>query len=194
MPKLPNKIAARTKALVFAKADEFGYSTRNRTENAQFLNSLVDDAEIGGVLREYLPKENVRTYIKDAILNAYSKQLTKNILDDVSPADTIQQTYGVSSEVIQQCTGKDSRLSVSRSDDGCIFVVSGGTVLKWETALRKALELIAREPGLLTDGRTPTICLRLVATNNGLTDADKKHMTTALAAIGVQAVFSDGCV
>jgi len=153
------------------------------------LDSLVEDAEIGGVLREYLAKEKVRTYIKDGILNAYAKKFTKNVLDEVSPTDTIQQIYGVSSSVIQQGTGKDARVSVSRSDDGAIFVVSGGTVLKWETALRKALELIARVPGLTIDGKTPTICLHLVPTNNGLTVADKKHITTALAAVGVQTIF-----
>lgn len=117
------------------------------------------------------------------------KRFTKCALNGVSPTDTIQRIYGVPSFVIQQCTGKDSRVSVSRSDDGRIFVISGGTVLKWETALRKALELIAREAGLSVDGKTPEICLHLVATNNSLTVADKKHIKTALGAVGVAAVF-----
>jgi len=186
---LPKKKASLVKTRVYAKADEFGYSTRTRTENNQFLDSLVEDHEIGGVLREYMAKEKVRTYIKDGILNAYAKRFTKNALDEVSPTETISQIYGVGSAVIQQCTGKDARVSVSRSDDGRIFVVSGGTVLKWETALRKALELIAREAGLSVDGKTPEICLHLVATNNSLTVADKKHITTALGAIGVEAMF-----
>lgn len=186
---LPKKKAALVKTSVYAKADEFGYSTRSRTENNQFLDSLVEDPEIGGILREYLAKEKVRTYIKDGILNAYAKQFTKSALNEVSPTDTIQQIYSVSSSIIQQCTGKNARVSVSRSDDGRIFVISGGTVLKWETALRKALELIARETGLSVNGVTPEICLHLVATNNSLTVADKKHITTALGAIGVQAIF-----
>ena len=186
---LPKKKATLVKTRVYAKADEFAYSTRSRPENNLFLDSLVDDAEIGGVVHEYLPKEKVRTYIKDGILNAYAKRFTKNALDEVSPTDTIQQIYGVSSSVIQQCTGKNARVSVSRSEDGRIFVVSGGTVLKWETALRKALELIARESGLTIDKKTPAICLHLVSTNNSLTVADKEHIQTALAAIEVQAIF-----
>jgi hypothetical protein len=80
-------------------------------------------------------------------------------------------------------------VSVSRSDDGRIFVVSGGTVLKWETALRKALELIAREAGLSVGGKTPEICLHLVATNNSLTTADKNHIMAALGAVGVKTIF-----
>lgn len=186
---LPKKKAALVKTRTHTKADEFSYMTCNRKESSQFLDSLVEDPEIGGVLCEYLAKEKVRTYIKDGVLNAYSKQFTKNALAEVSPTDTIHQIYGVPSSVIQQCTGKDARVSVSRSNDGRIFVVSGGTVLKWETALRKALELIAREAGLSVDGKTPEICLHLVATNNSLTVADKKHITIALGAVGVEVIF-----
>lgn len=190
MPKkLPSKKKTQIEALIYAKADDVGYRTLSRPESSQFLDSLVEDILIGGVLREYYPKENVRTYIKDGILNAYMKRFTNDALNEVSPTDTIQQIYGVSSSIIQQCTGKDVRVSVSRSDSGRIFVVSGGTVLKWETALRKALELIARETGLLVDGKTPEICLHLVATNNSLTVADKNHIITALGAVGVEAVF-----
>ncbi|MCL2020514.1 MAG: hypothetical protein FWG81_00020 [Betaproteobacteria bacterium] len=192
MPKrLPSKKKTQIEALIYARADDVSYRTLSRPESSQFLDSLVEDAAIGGVLREYYPKENVRTYIKDGILNAYAKQFTKNALNEVSPTDAIQQIYGVLSSIIQQGTGKEARVSVSRSDDGRIFVLSGGTVLKWETALRKALEIIARVPGLTIEGKTPSICLHLVPTNNGLTVADKKHITTALAAVGVQAIFCD---
>lgn len=190
MPKkLPNKKKKQIETLIYERANDVGYRDLSRPESSRFLDSLVEDTSVGGVLREYYPKENVRTYIKDGILNAYMKKFTNNALDRVSPMDTIQRLYGVSSSIIQQCTGKDARVSVSRSDDGRIFVVSGGTVLKWETALRKALELIAKEAGLSIDGKTPEICLHLVVTNNSLTVADKKHITTALGAIGVKAVF-----
>lgn len=190
MPKkLPNKKKKQIETLIYARADDVGYRTLSRPESSRFLDSLVEDTAVGGVLREYYPKENIRTYIKDGILNAYMKRFTNDALDGVSPTDTIQRLYGVSSSVIQQCTGKDARVSVSRSEYGRIFVVSGGTVLKWETALRKALELIAKETGLSIDGKTPEICLHLVVTNNSLTVADKEHITTALGAIGVKAIF-----
>jgi hypothetical protein len=188
---LPKKMAAQIKSLVYDRASEFGYMTRSRPENNRFLDSLVEDEEIGGVLRQYLPKGNVRTYIKDGILNAYAKQFTKNVLADISPSETIQQVFGVHSEVIQRYKDKSERVSVSRSDDGGIFIVSGGTVLKWETALRKALELIARQPALTINGVTPAICLNLAESNQSLTEADKKHIATALAEVGVKALFCD---
>jgi hypothetical protein len=188
---LPKKIATQVKTQVHSKADSFGYSTRSRTDNNQFLDTLVNDTEIGGVLREYMEKAKVRTYIKDGILNAYAKQLTKNALNEVSPTEAIRQAYNVSSSVIQQCTGKNDRVSVSRSEDGGIFVVSGGAVTNWGTALQKALEIMAKEPNLTINGRFPSICLRLVANNKVLTVADKKHIKTALSVIGVQAVFCE---
>lgn len=136
--KLPNKKRNQIETLIYARADEMNYRTLSRPESSLFLDSLVEDSAVGGVLREYYPKEKVRTYIKDGILNAYMKRFTKCALNGVSPTDTIQRIYGVPSFVIQQCTGKDSRVSVSRSDDGRIFVISGGTVLKWETAAEES--------------------------------------------------------
>ena len=190
MPKrVPNKKAEQIKALVRQRADAAGYITSNRTENTQFLDSLVADETIGGVLREYLPKDRVRTYIKDGILNAYAKQSFNSALEAVTPVATIQKKYGVAAEIIFQGKDKEARLSISRSEDGRIFVVSGGTVLKWETALRKALDIIAQKPTLIIDGKTPSICISLVDTNNSLTEADKNHISIALAAVKVQVAF-----
>ena len=186
---LPRGKASAIKKLVSAKANDFNYISRSRTENNQFLDSLVESPEIGCVLREYMPKEKVRTYIKDGILNAYAKQLTNSVLGEISPADTIQSIYGVSASLIQQGTGKDARVSVFRAEDGRIFVVSGGTILKWETALRKALELIAREPRLTIKGKPPKICLHLADSNSGLSTADKNHIIKALNVICVKAKF-----
>jgi len=176
---------------IFEKADAFGYASCSRNNSGRFMDELVEDPEVGGILNQYMTKERIRTYIKDSVLNAYTKELTKKVLDTTSPTDTIQQVYNVQSDIIQKCSGKDAFVSVSRSNDGCIFVVSSGTVLKWETALRKSLELIARQPGLTVNNKTPSICLRLAA-NQDLTDGDKKHITDALAAIGVQACFVMG--
>lgn len=186
---LTSQQKGRIRQAIFKKADTFGYSSSGRIDSGRFMDELVDDPEIGGVLKQYMSKERVRTYIKDSELNAYAKKIINDALDTIDQTETIRQIYGIESSVIQQCTGKDARVAVSRAIDGRIFVVSGGTVLKWETALRKALELIAKETGLTIDGKTPLICLHLVSTNNGLTVADKKHITTALSAIGVRAIF-----
>jgi hypothetical protein len=183
MIKLPRKKAAQIRELVYVKADTYGYITRSRKENGQFMTALVDDPTVGGVLSTYMEKGNLRTYIKDAILNGYAKNRKMEILKRNSPLDTVKKMYSVNASIIKTVGG----VSVCRSDDGRIFVVSSGTVLKWETALRKALELVAREPDLVVDA--PIICLQLAILNLGITDGDRKLITDALKTIGVKARF-----
>jgi hypothetical protein len=185
---LPAKIAKQVKLTVYKKADEHGYGSRTRVDNGAFLDALVDDPEVGGVLKEYKAKENIRTYIKDAILNAYAKKRKRELLSAKTATDTVKTVFGVEVNDIQ----KEQGVTVCQSNDNRFFVVSEGTVLKWETSLRKALELIAREPGLIMDGMTPAICLQLADISASITDGDKKHITTALDAIFVKARFCSG--
>jgi hypothetical protein len=185
MTKLPKEKAVQIKELVYIKADTYGYITRGRKENGQFMTALVDDPTVGGVLSTYMEKGNLRTYIKDAILNGYAKNRKMEILKRNSPTDTVKKVYSVTTSIIQSTGG----VTVCRSDDGKIFVVSSGTVLKWETALRKSLELVAREPSLIVNNQTPVICLQLAILNLGITDGDKTLIIDALKAIGVEARF-----
>jgi len=182
---LTNEQAIRIKEIVYAKADEYDYINRSRNENGQFMTALVEDTDVGGVLSQYLEKGKIRTYIKDAILNGYTKNRKRKILIENSPVDTIQKVYSVNVNIIQSLRD----VTVCRSSDDKIFVVSSGTFLKWESALRKALELIAREPKLVVNGKTPEICLQLAVLNLGITDGDKELITDSLKAIGVKARF-----
>ena len=180
------------KKLIFEKADSFGYSFCARNDSGIFMDGLIDDPDIGGSLKEYMTKEKIRTYIKDSVLNAYSKKLTKKILDTVSATETVRQIYSVKSSVIQVRNGKNTGVSVLHSDDGRIFVISCGTILKWETALRKALELIARQPSMIVNNATPSICLHLAIVGVDITDTEKKHIITALDSISVKVRFCSG--
>ncbi len=69
--KPPRDVANKIKDLVFIEADEFCYLGKTRTENGKFLDDLVSKQEIGVVLVNYMKRAEVRTYIKDAILNRY---------------------------------------------------------------------------------------------------------------------------
>lgn len=191
MAKVTFQQNKKIREAIFKKADSFGYSSSGRIDSGRFMDNLVEDPEIGGVLKQYMDKERVRTYIKDSVLNAYAKQKIKDAFDAVDPTETIEKVYDVKALKIQTGTGKSNKVTVLRSADGHIFVVSGGTVLYWENALRKALELVAKQPGLTIEGRTPSICLTLASKTNSLTIADKNHITTALKAVRVQAVFLD---
>ena len=186
---LPKPVQAKIKKVVYKKADDFGYMECGRIESGRFLDMLVDDEEVGKVIIEYMPKERVRTYIKDGVLNAYTKAATKKALAASTPENVIKNVFNETASVIQKGKGKQSGLSVLRAESGNIYVVSGGTVLKWETALRKALEIIANEPNLTINGKAPSICLKLSLTGQSLTEADKTHISTAVGAVGVKAVF-----
>ena len=185
MPKLPADKQKRIRALIFGKADQFGYATSGRIENGRFLDQLVNDPEIGGVLKEDMEKERVRTYIKDAVLNAYTKRLTRNALTQSTPESIIHAVYNVEASKIQEV----ENVTVLRAANGVLYVLSSGRVLKWETALKKALELIARQPGMLSNDEKPEICLQLAMLSSSLTESEKEHILTALSIIGVRAVF-----
>lgn len=183
--KLPREKAAQIRRVVYAKADEHRYISRMRNENGQFMTALVDDPDVGGILSDYMEKEAIRTYIKDTILNRYTKQRKSEILNGNSPTDMIRKVYNIAVVQIQT----EGCVTICRSEDGRIFVVSSGDIRKWETALKKALELIARQPKLVVEGKFPEICLQLAVLNHGLTDGDKKLITDALNAINVRARF-----
>lgn len=186
---LPKNIQRKIKRAVFKKADEFGYRECGRIESGRFLDQLVDDPEVGHVLVEYMAKEKVRTYIKDGVLNAYAKSLTQKALASSAPEETIFDAFGEVAAIIQEGKGKQNGLYVLRGESGSIYVLSSGMVLKWETALRKALDIIANEPNLTINNKAPFICLRLSMSGQSLTEADKVHIITALGAVGVNAVF-----
>lgn len=189
---LPKAVRKEIFDAVYKKADEFGYMKCDRVQSGQFMDSLVDDPDIGARLGEYMPNERVRTYIKDTILNRYTKNANSHALASITSEGTIKKVFGEEAAVIGNVTSKGNVLSILRaSDTGNIFVVSSGTTLKWETALRKALEIIASRPNLTVNNKVPSICLKLSAANPTLTEADKEAIQSALGAVGVKAVFCE---
>lgn len=186
---MPKEVRDEIFETVYKKADEFGYMACDRVQSGQFMDLLVEDPKVGLVLIDYMPKERVRTYIKDTILNKYTKLVNNRALAAKTPEATINEVFVVDAAVIDNVTSKGNVLSILRAESGAIFVVSSGTVLKWETALRKALEIIASKPTLTIEGKAPSICLKLSTSNQELTDADKELIKSALGAVGVKAVF-----
>lgn len=183
---LPSKVEKNIKSLIFQRADEFGYASRSRRDNSQFMDELVEDPEIGGILKEYYPGERIRTYIKDAVLNAYTKKRNKEILESQSLDSILSCLY---CKVIYFMQKIDSDTSVLRAEDGDLYVVGKGTISKWETALRRALDAIANCPNLIQRDHYPQICLVLAIINGDATEADKNHIVSALNAIGVRVYF-----
>ena len=184
--KLPAEVSKEIKRLTFEKADAFVYGSRSRTENGAFINSLVEDSEIGGRLREYMPANAVRTYIKDGVLNAYAKALVRKKFNSVSLETVIDRVYGVSAKSVGSINGTH----IYRSDDNSIYLINLGTYLKWETALRKLLECVACNTHITEQAKSVNLCLLLAVSNGEMSFGDQQQIERALHYINVKVYFA----
>lgn len=188
--KLPPGVAKTVKEKVFEKADQVDYLAMSRTDSGTFLDTLVKDKDVGVVISQYVQKSQIRTYIKDAILNRYSKDKT----NEAKPKDLppiIRRVYDV--DTVE--THKEDKLSLFRATENGdakeYVVVAEGTMLKWETALRKALLFTASKP-FAESADSIHILLLLFAQHKRVTPSDKAHLDKALALSNAKAyVFGD---
>lgn len=183
--KLPKEISKVVKERIFARADEVEYACQSRKENGAFLDSLTNDPEIGGVLREHMPQNAVRTYIKDGVLNAYAKEAVRKKLNKVSFDSVIQRTFGVDAYFVGSIKGAH----IYRDQDNHVYLLHSGTYLKWETALRKLLECVASNPHLGNNSKEVHLCLVLAVSNGEMSLGDKEQIQNALEYIGVRVYF-----
>ncbi len=176
--KVQSGIAKEIKERVFRKADEFNYLARSRTDNGTFLDQLVTMEDVGGRLSQFMSKAEIRTYIKDAILNRYSKDKTQEELpSDFNPI--IQEKLDVEVHFVER--ENKTRISLFKSiKDNCYVVVVEGTYLKWETALRKALLYIASKPFSSQDNMKVHIILALFARHQKVSPSDLRQLQRAL--------------
>lgn len=183
--KLPRHVSKLIKERVFSAADDFEYDTRSRVENGRFLNQLAANPEIGGILSDYMEESAVRTYIKDGVLNAYSKRLIRKKLNQITNSQVVQAVYGETADVV----GQIQATSILRSNNSDVFLLQSGTVLKWETALRKLLECVVANPQISNTARSVKLCLVLVVHNGEMSFGDQTQIESALDYIGVKVFF-----
>mgnify|MGYP006864754778 CR=1 FL=1 len=77
MVDMPRKVMLEIRERIFEVLDEKEYMSTKRKRSGEIMDSLVSDPSIGARIAEYYGKERVRTYIKDAVLNRYTKERTK---------------------------------------------------------------------------------------------------------------------
>jgi len=188
MPPLPRHIQQSVKSAVYQKADVHGYMHRDRIANGIFMDYLIQDPEVGGKLSAYMSRNDIKTYIKDAVLNRYSKDKTANQLD-VDQVCLIKKIFNQDAFLMEESVS--ARLSLYRLSSHEILLFVGGTLLKWETALRKALEFVTASPGLSSDGHKVVILLYLATNGRTLTKSDREFIREALRFVGVSVAFSD---
>jgi hypothetical protein len=185
MKKVPVDIQREIKSAVYEKADKHCYLQRDRSINSNFMDNLVRDPEVGVRLANYMGKSEVRTYIKDAILNRYSKDKVKDAMS-LDAGIVIDNMLNLKSIEIEA----DKRVGLYRLENNDLCLLSRGTSLKWETALRKALEYISRAPKLPPEDCKLHIVLHIVTLSKPLPESDIEHLRDALRIIGVLAFFT----
>lgn len=181
---LPKDVRQAVKEAVYNKADACGYLDQSRVENGRFMEDLVKDEKVGNLLVDFIPREDVKTYIKDAILNRYAKD-KRSLVSDVKTI--VFDTFGYDSDLIEKC----GPISLHRMENGDLVSVTQGSLLKWETALRKLLEFIARSPGLPpSDGCKLHFLVVLITGGQHVNISDRAHITTSLNVVNVSCCFN----
>lgn len=176
MNKPPLEVAQIVKPRIYKLADEARYISMSRIDAGKFMDDLVINSDVGGVLELHIPKAQVRHYIKDSVLNRYSKDKACEVLPD-DLQSLVKKVFGASVSEIDKC--KDVYLFRTVGDEGKYIVVSKGTFLKWETALRKSLLYIVSKPFSKKASSVQTM-LVLYAQGKVIAPADKILLQKAL--------------
>jgi hypothetical protein len=186
---LPSDVQLKVKQAVYREADEFAYMHKGRVENGVFMSNLVKNPEVGGVLAQYMGKAAIKTYIKDGVLNRYTKDKKEMVLPSKPAAllPMIKKLYRQEAIPIEAA----NPVFLFRLGNNDLLLVAQGTLLKWETALRKALEYIEKAPGLPPKEEILHIILNIATLGKPSTAADRDHLTKALAYVGVKIHFVD---
>lgn len=186
--KLPSNIVGLIRERITEEADSHMYLSMSRTESGTFIDELVKKGNVGGLLLKYMPRTEVRTYIKDGVLNRYTKHKARSAKPGCIE-DVIKSCYGFTSVEIEDNhkTGV-SLFKTVNSPITLYIVVCNGTYLKWETALRKGLLFIPGKP-FSASPQNVRLLLTLFAGYRHVTNSDKAHLESALSTCNACAFF-----
>ncbi|WP_296011709.1 hypothetical protein [uncultured Adlercreutzia sp.] len=179
---LPANVRELVRATVYEKADAVGYLSQGRIDNGRFISQLAEDPNIVALLSDYMPKSDMRTYIKDAILNRYAKDWRNRALQKITDEELLKSKHG---EVSKVGGSADVSLYCTQDPPYRYYVISTGTCIKWETALRKALEYVVQLPKETQEVR-PTVALKCVTPRGVMTKPDKDLIETSLDRVGIE--------
>ena len=181
--KLPSPINEEVQTEVYRMADERNYLSMNRVQAGSFIDSLVAEKKVGYVVAQHCPKERVRTYIKDGILNSYSKQRHSKATD-ISIENIVSKRFSGKFESCDECDYIQLLRGV-KEDSNKFVVVTKGTYVKWETALRRALLYVESKP--FSENTSYNIATLLLLSSGGkeLPHSDRKQLSNALARVHV---------
>jgi hypothetical protein len=180
---LPRDVATIIKKRVSDLADQEKYCQMARPEAGAFMDKLVSADLIGGIISQYMSKAEVRTYIKDGVLNAYSKAYArKSKPSDLS--SVVSDVYGVAAVSVAKQFDVEM-FAVAGLEHPAYVLASSGTFLKWETALRKLLSCLTTRPDDFTLFQNGLLAI-LLAQGKKITQAEKDVVRRAFERCGAR--------
>jgi len=183
MRKIPSNIREVLFKKAFIMADVQGYTSNNNRENTLLMDRMLDDLEIGGKLQQFMSDVEARVYIKDVVLHKYSTEKRHLTKDEVYNLACKGRTESFNEVHMGQ------GVYLLGIDKGKFMVVSSGTHLKWESALRKILLYIGGRPKLSEEGKELKRVLVLTTSGINLRTGDEALLRKSLSNIGVEVVL-----
>ena len=185
--KIPKDTLDLIRRRVYEELDRANYLNSSRTDNATLLENLCANPDIGGIVGQYYQKERIRTYIKDAVINRYAKEhkrIQRPALED--QMEFCSRKYQVGN--FAQIKSGDKDIVLLKSAQTPIYVVIiEGTMIKWESALRKGLLYVAARPFGNNPLASVHIVLSLYLGGMSMTPSEKKLLERALSRAGADA-------
>jgi len=127
---IPEEIKKMVYERVWSEADRIGWKGLTITEKTeQYRNWAISDA-IGGVLSRYMDVERVHPYIKDSIIQKYSKSISLSVDRALNLAGVQSDSYAIAEEFIKPF---GVRLSDNR-------IVLWGRAVDWKIVLLSMFE------------------------------------------------------
>ncbi len=181
---IPDDVKAQVVSRVRACLDDAGYFSQALTDNSQLFDSMTADPLIGGVLGQYMKKEKIRTYIKDGIIGKYAKLKNEEMLSTEKVKADLENFEGSPISILSD---KGQVIVGINDTDGAIIYAAKGTVLKWESALRKVLENRAKSQ----NQENMIIRMYLILSNTGrkLTEAEQQSISKTLGIVDVRVIL-----
>lgn len=181
---IPTGVREKVFAIVYSEADKHQYLHKSRPENARFMEALIKHAKVGGVLKEYMAEDQVRRYIKDAVLNKYSK------LRRAQPRDiTVELSALYKGKVLEISYDSSKTVSLHRLENDSIVVAARSSYSTWETGLRKLLLFVAAAPGLPPKDTNMELVLVMLQHGNPINQSDKKLTVDGLRLAGIKCAW-----
>ncbi len=182
---IPKNIGEEVTKRVETVCEERNYLSLGNLERSALYDEMVNMKTIGGVLKEYMPKEKVRTQIKDVYVNKYAKKKRKSINNT---ADAFAIEY-LGTDNYRKAGTKDTPIYIYRDR---ILITAYGTTDRWETALKHALD--SKYKLLSKNNSEPeqySIVLRLTIRKGKLTNSDLETIINTLKMINVEVDFNE---